>query len=132
MSQLLESLQQLLVAIWNVIQSLLGVFEPNLGLWLFLAAWIGFFLFAVNWVALRRVMLSGGWVGVLLLALVTILVWGSVDPAVQPHEIFGLKLSNYVGKTVYVTALLCIMLVCGSVQLASPGRGEPDSMGFEK
>ncbi|WP_166830930.1 hypothetical protein [Thalassoroseus pseudoceratinae] len=132
MSQLLESLRQLLVAVWNVVQSLLGVFEPNLGLWLFLAAWIGYFLFAVNWVALRRVMLSGGWVGVLLLALVSILVWGSVDPATQPHEIFGLQLSNYVGKTVYVTVLLCIMLVCGSVQLANPARTDVDIAGYEE
>jgi hypothetical protein len=30
----------------------------------------------------------------------------------------GLSLSNYVGKTVYVTALVCIMFLCGSVQLS--------------
>jgi hypothetical protein len=122
MPQLIESLQQFLSAAWNLLLSIFGLFGPNLGLWLFLAAWIAYFLFAVNWVHLRRVLLDGGWVGLLLIGLVIILVWGTVAPPDGYHSLFGLRLSNYVGKTVYVTALACIMLLCGSIQLAGFSR----------
>lgn len=85
--------------------------------WTPLLAWIAFWLFAVNWVKLRDVMVRGGFVGVVLIGLVWALVWGTVSP-VDQHEMLGLAVGNYVGKMMYVTVLLCIMFLCGSLQLA--------------
>ena len=87
----------------------------------FSRAWVVFWLFGVNWSQLKPLLLQrwGGWVGVVLIGLVTILIWGTVAPPEKgAHLIFGLELSNYVGKTVYVTAMVCIMFLCGSVQLS--------------
>lgn len=114
-SQLWTSLVNLLTALWDVVVSLVVLVTP----WTPLLAWIVFWLFAVNWVKLREVMIRGGWIAVVLIGLVMVLVWGTITAPAQPtHHIFGLTLSNYVGKTVYVTVLFCIMFLCGSVQLA--------------
>ena len=115
MEVLIQSLSELFFALWNVVYALLVLLLP----WTPLAAWIVFWLFAVNWISLRKVMLSGGFIGVVLLGLVTALVWGVVAPPEGgSHFILGLTLSNFVGKIVYVTALFCIMFLCGSLQLA--------------
>lgn len=115
MIDLLFSLKTLLDAVLDVLVSLGGVVWPLLPL----LTWIGFWLFAVNWVRYRQVLLSGGWVGVVLIGLMTILIWGAIAPPPGgAHHILGLSLSNYVGKTVYVTSLFVIMLLCGSVQLS--------------
>ncbi len=116
MESLLDSLLQLIQALWAVVSSLFWLALP----WLPLIAWVAYWLFAVNWVKLRSVLLAGGWIGVLLIGLVMILVWGSVAPpdtADGMHHLFGLRLSNFVGKTVYVTGLFSIMFLCGAVQL---------------
>jgi hypothetical protein len=113
--QLWDNILNLLASLWGIAVSLVELAAP----WTPLLAWIVFWLFAVNWVKLRQVMIRGGWIGVVLIGLVMVLVWGSVaPPSGQTHHIFGLTLSNYVGKTVYVTVLFCIMFLCGSVQLA--------------
>ena len=76
----LESLQQFFRAGVDVLKAVLDVFEPHLGLYLALAAWIAFWVGAVNWVRLRNILLSGGWIGVVLIALMAVLVWGSIAP----------------------------------------------------
>ena len=115
MNQLLTSLQSLLAASWEVVIALLVLILP----WMPLLAWVAFWLLAVNWVKLRDVMLRGGWIGVVLMGLVMVLVWSLVaPPASGSHHLFGLNVSNFVGKTVYVTALLTILFLCGSVQLS--------------
>lgn len=115
MIELMTSLQALVVASWNVVVTLLGLILP----WTPLIAWVAFWSLAVNWVKVRQVMIQGGWIGVLLMGLMMILVWGVVaPPASNTHYLFGLNVSNFVGKTVYVTALLTIMFLCGSVQLS--------------
>ncbi len=115
MNDLLTNLQNLLAAGWDVVISLLVLILP----WTPLLAWVAFWLLAVNWVKLRDVLLRGGWIGVVLLGLVMVLVWSLVaPPAAGSHHLFGLHVSNFVGKTVYVTALLTIMFLCGSVQLS--------------
>ena len=115
MEDLLFSLKELFVAGADVLASLVFLVLPLLPL----AAWIGFWLFAVNWVKLRQVLLAGGWLGLVLVGVVMVLVWGTVSPpAGGAHNLLGLSLSNYVGKTVLVTGLICIMLLCGSVQLS--------------
>ena len=108
MMELITNLQVLLFATWNVIVSLLGLLLP----WTPLIAWVAFWLLAVNWVKLRAVMIQGGWIGVVLLGLMMVLVWSVVaPPSAGTHHLFGLNVSNFVGKTVYVTALLTIMFL---------------------
>jgi hypothetical protein len=115
----LESLQQFVWAGADVLRAIFQLFEPNAGLYLALAVWIVFWTFAVNWVRLRRILLSGGWIGVVLVALMAVLVWGSIAPPPGgDHTMLGMHPSNFFGKMIYVTGLLCIMLICGSVQLA--------------
>jgi hypothetical protein len=115
MDQLIDSLQNLLTSGWDVLIALLAILLP----WSPLLAWVAFWLLAVNWVKLREVMIRGGWVGVVLIGLTMILIWGVVaPPAGGTHHLFGLNVTNFVGKTVYVTALLTIMFLCGSVQLS--------------
>ncbi len=112
---LLEALQQLLTAFYDLGAALVSTVVP----WAPLIAWVAFWALAVNWVNLRRVLLSGGWVAVGLIMLMTILGWGSIAPPESGvHVVLGLTLSNFVGKTVYVTALAVIALLCGSVQLS--------------
>lgn len=112
---LFQNLGGLLTALWDVTASLLMLVAP----WLPLVAWIAFWLFAVNWVKFRAVLLSGAWTGVMFLGLMIVLVWGTVSPPPDGvHYLLGLTLSNFVGKTVYVTVLFCIMFLCGSIQLA--------------
>lgn len=115
MPELWNSLVQLFDALLQLALSLGGLLVPFLPL----IAWVAFWLFAVNWRKLSTVLRQGGWTGVALISFVTILVWGLVaPPADGAHHILGLTLSNYYGKLVYVTTLVCIMLLCGSVQLS--------------
>jgi hypothetical protein len=115
LSNLFDSLIQLFQVLFNLVISLGGVILP----WLPLIAWVAFWLLAVDWSKLRGQMVRGGFLAVVLIGLMMILVWGIVaPPADGSHQMLGLKLSNYVGKTVYVTMLLSIMFLCGSVQLS--------------
>ena len=132
--ELLESLVNVLFAVAELLAALARAVAP---LWPLLA-WIAFWLLAANWQKLRVALLSGGWIGVVLIGVVMVIVWGLVAPPDVQHEFFGLKLSNFVGKTVYVTGLLVLMLLCGSVQLSGLvdryldfADPEPDDNGHE-
>jgi len=115
MEQLFISLQKLLEAGWLVVMNLLVVVVP----WTPLIAWVAFWLLAVNWEKLYPVLAKGAIIGVLLIGLMMILIWGLIaPPADGMHHLFGLNPSNFVGKTVYVTILFTIMALCGSVQLS--------------
>ena len=116
MTELIVSLSDLLVAAWTLLKAVSGLLLP----WLPLAAWIGFWLCAVNWIKLRDVLISkGGLLGLLLIGAVWVLIWGVVaPPADGSHHLLGLSVTNFVGKLVYVTALFCLMFLCGSVQLS--------------
>ena len=115
MEQLIFNLQNLLASVWGVLISVFVLVLP----WMPLIAWIAFWLLAVNWGKLYPVLAKGGMVGVILIGLMWILVWGLIAPPPGgTHFIAGLKLANFVGKTVYVTSLVSIMLLCGSVQLS--------------
>lgn len=95
--------------------NLLAVLVP----WTPLIAWVAFWLFAVNWEKLYPVLAKGAIIGVALIGLMMILMWGLIaPPADGVHHLFGLHPSNFVGKTVYVTILFTIMALCGSVQLS--------------
>lgn len=113
--ELLESLLNVLEALVQLLAALAQTVAP----WWPLIAWIAFWTFAVDWGRLRPCLLRGGWVGVLLIGLLMVLVWGVVSPPPDgAHQLLGLRVSNFVGKTVYVTGLIVIMLLCGSVQLS--------------
>lgn len=117
--QLLDSLLQLFVVLWDIAWSLAVVvlqYAP-------LIAWVAFWLLAVNWVKFREILASGGWIGVVLIGFVMVLVWGFVAPPEGGHHnFFGLHPSNFYGKMIYVTGLLVIMFLCGSVQLSGAVR----------
>jgi len=84
-----------------------------------LVAWILFWLFAVNWTQLRETLLNGAWIGLLLIGFAAVVSWCAIaPPAAGTHDILGLSVSNFVGKTVYVTMLFSIMFLCGAVQLS--------------
>jgi hypothetical protein len=109
------SLVALFGALWQLVVAILVLVAP----WTPLIAWLAYWLFAVDWVKLRAVMLQGGWIAVPLIGFVMILVWGLIAPPVGGyHVVLGLRLSNFVEKTVFVTALFTIMFLCGSVQLS--------------
>lgn len=115
MEQLRDSLLKLLSAGWEVIVQLLAVVVP----WAPLVAWVAFWLLAVNWEKLYPVLAKGGAIGVALIGLMMILVWGLIaPPADGMHHLFGLNVANFAGKAIYVTMLFSIMLLCGSVQLS--------------
>lgn len=115
MEALLVSLVDVFVSVGNLILAVLTLLAP----WTPLAAWLAYWLFAADWSKLWPVMARGGWIGVVLIGLMMALIWGVVAPPTGgKHVILGLSLSNFVGKFVYVTALLVMMTVCGSVQLS--------------
>ena len=110
-----DSIIQVLSAVYTLVISTGALVLP----WTPLIAWIAFWLLAVDWEKLRPQMVKGGFLGVLLLAFVMIMVWGNVaPPAGGSHNILGLRLSNFVGKTVYVTMLVSMIFLCGSAQLS--------------
>ncbi len=117
MDALLKSLTEVGHSLWDLLAALLGVLLP----WTPLAAWIIFWLFAVNWTRLRETLAKGGWVGLVLIGAVMVLVWGSIAPGGGTFDFFGLHVSNFVEKTVYVSGLYVIMFLAGALQLSGFG-----------
>ena len=116
MLSVFESLFELFFAVVDLVGSVGYVVLP----WTPLVAWLVFWLLAVNWTKLRvQITQEGGWIALLLIAIVWIMVWGVVaPPASGSYHLFGLTISNFVGKTVYVTGLYCLMLLAGAAQLS--------------
>ncbi|MEO2028098.1 MAG: hypothetical protein ABGZ23_19680 [Fuerstiella sp.] len=118
----MDAVVELLQSLVNVFWSLLGVVVALVKVilpWLPLLAWLAYWSLAVNWQKATRILWKGGFIGVLLMMFVTVLVWGAVAPPVEgTHSLFGLAVSNYAGKFIYVTMLSCITLLCGSVQMS--------------
>lgn len=113
-------------ALLNLVSALLEVLVATGSLllpWLPLIAWALFWALAVNWQKLSSVIKSGAFLGILLIGLTAVLVWGCIAPPLDGRhyvEIFDLKLSvsNFVGKLVYVVGLIVIMFAAGSCQLS--------------
>lgn len=119
----MEAVLDLFNSLINVFWSLLDVvvaFARVILPWLPLLGWIAFWSLAVNWVkAYEIIFRRGAWIGILLLMFLAVLVWGSVSPPVEGHHVlFGLTVSNFVGKFMYVAMLTCIAFLCGSAQLS--------------
>lgn len=109
-----QALAQFGGSIWELLVALFLVLVP----WTPLAAWIIFWMFAVNWVKLRETFAKGGWVGLTLIGAIAVLVWGSISPGAGTFDFFGLHVSNFVEKTVYVSGLYVIMFLAGALQLS--------------
>jgi len=117
----MNALENLLQAIGQLAGSLLDVIGAGLtvlGPWTPLLGWLAFWMFAVNWTRLRELLLKGGWIGVFLLAFLAILVWSQVAPHSGPTDVQGLRVSPVVEKTIYVSALVVLMFLAGSLQLS--------------
>lgn len=114
MSKLFDSLLQVIAALWDLVITSLGVLAP----WTPLVAWVAFWLLAVNWVKLRETLAKGGWIGVFLIGAIAVLIWGNIAPGSGGYDFFGLKISNFAEKTVYVSGLVCIMFLAGALQLS--------------
>jgi len=112
----IQSLWQVIEAFAGLLLSILALLAP----WTPLLLWIAFWLYAVNWRKLYPLLMQGGLIGVLLIAFLAILVWSSIAVPTGDgmHHVYGLKVSNLVGKTVYVSSLLVIAFLCGTVQLS--------------
>jgi hypothetical protein len=113
-SPVLKALSQVIYSVWELVLALLAIVVP----WTPLAAWIVFWLFAVNWVKLRATLARGGWVGLVLIGAIMVLVWGSISPGSGSFDFFGLRISNFVEKTVYVSGLFVLMFLAGALQLS--------------
>lgn len=115
MEALWESFRLFFLSVANLATSLAEVLLP----WTPLAAWLIFWLFAVNWTKYRESLAKGGWIGLVLIGAVMVLVWGNVAPvAAERADFFGLRVSHFVEKAVYVTGLFCLMFLAGSLQLS--------------
>jgi len=114
LQMLFDSISGLGHSLLALIAALLLVIIP----WTPLAAWVFFWMFAVNWSKLRETIARGGWVGTVLIGVVAVLVWGNISPGTDSFDFFGLHVSNFVQKTVYVSGLMVIMFLAGAVQLS--------------
>lgn len=116
MQNVLQSLLELLVAVAGLIGSVGLLILP----WSALVAWLAFWLFAVNWTKFRaQIVHEGGWIALILIAFVWTIVWGVVaPPASGSYHLFGLTISNFTGKFVYVSGLYCLMFLAGAAQLS--------------
>lgn len=112
---LFSSIVDVLRSLLSVVVNLVRVILP----WLPLLGWVTFWTFAVNWAKALPIIRRGGIIGVLLMMFVSVLVWGAVAPPVGgSHVMFGLTVSNFTGKFIYVTMLTCITFLCASAQLS--------------
>src|SRR5258708_7917702 len=108
---LFDSLTQVGHSIWDLLGALLAVLLP----WTPLAAWIVFWMFAVNWLKLRETLAKGGWVGLALVATVVVLIWGSVSPGDGTFDFFGLHVANSFENTVSLSAMVAILSLSGAL-----------------
>lgn len=116
---LLHAFLNLLAAVLDVLAAVGQIVIP----WLPLIAWTSFWALAVNWTKLSAVLRSGAFLGVAMISLLAVLIWGCVAPPLDGYhyfELLGLRLSvsNFSGKLVYVTGLVVIMFAAGSAQLS--------------
>lgn len=113
---------EVLLSIWNVVvavANLLVELVQFIAPWTPLLAWVAFWLLAVNWKVLYPILMKGGMIGVILTGLMAVLVWSVIsEPDGGVHRLYGLAVSNVTGKTIYVTSLIVIAFMCGSVQLS--------------
>lgn len=81
-----------------------------------LVLWVVWWLFLVDWNVAGKTLKGGGWVGLMLLGLLAVLIWGSLSPA--DREVLPMPLPNFVEEFTIVFGLYVVMLGCGALQMA--------------
>jgi hypothetical protein len=81
---------------------------------LLLAAWVAWWLWAVNWVRAWEWLARGAWVAVVLLVFLAALVWSKISP--RDLDLGFVLLPNFVWKLGGTALLACLALFCGWVQ----------------
>jgi hypothetical protein len=113
---------QLSTSLWEFFSAaaaLAGIVMVTAGPLIPVVLFAAFWLWAVDWQALRPLLTRGGWIGGLLIAVLAALVWTAIDgPARGPAIVFGLSVSPFVGKFVMVSGLVVLLQLCGAAQLA--------------
>jgi hypothetical protein len=108
-------LWQALVNLFRVLGDLLGPMGTALLPLLVLVPWVAWWLWAVNWSKTWPVLARGGWVPVLLLALVVALIWSQVAPS--DYRAFGVVLlPNFWWQLGAALLLVGIAFFCGWLQ----------------
>jgi hypothetical protein len=79
-----------------------------------LAAWVAWWLWAVNWVHARDWLARGAWVGVVLLVVVAALVWSEIAPG--PLDVGVARLPNFWWQLGGTALLALLALFCGWLQ----------------
>ena len=64
----------------NSLRHILMIVIAKILPWTALIAWVAFWLLAVNWVKFRQVLVQGGLIGLVLIGLCMILLWGLIAP----------------------------------------------------
>lgn len=116
MAELLEKLQSV-----GVSAAELGALVVALAVnWAPVIAWIGWWLFLVDWRSVWPAVLRGGWAALALLAAGGALVWNASNPG--PVEIVGWVGEGYLGKLWVSLAVAFSAVFCGLIQrLVLPG-----------
>lgn len=120
MIELLNSLQELVFAVWNVITA---IGQLAINHW-FLLAWIAYFLFAVHWAKAFDVFSKGGWVAASLVSVAVISLLSTVSNIGSSQTaVFGWKVNSVAGTVASSMVYLAIAFVCGSIQMSGlPGK----------
>jgi hypothetical protein len=111
-SDLLQTLVQLLTVLGTLLWELILLLAP----WSLLIAWVAWWLGAVNWRRTWNILAEGAWAPVVLLVLLAARVWASLAPA--EVKLFGLAtLPNYWWQLADIGLLAALTLFCGWLQL---------------
>jgi hypothetical protein len=109
MSGVLESLLTFLAAGGDLLAAFVLLATP----WLPLGAWAAFWLFAVDWMRLRRILVpQSGMIGLLLIAVFA--AW--ISTLIAPVTAKSLLLP-VVERIAVLTTWIVVMMACGAVQL---------------
>lgn len=115
MIELLNSLQGLVFAVWNVIAA---IGQLTIDHW-FLLAWITYFLFAVHWAKAFDLLTKGGWVAASLIAFAVVALMSTLSQtALQQVQVMGWDVHPVAGTIVRSITYLAIAFVCGSIQMS--------------
>jgi hypothetical protein len=109
MSELFQSLSTFLSAAGDLLAAILMLVRP----WLPLGLWAVFWLFAIDWMRLRRILVpQGGMVAVLLIAVFS--AW--ISTLIAPVATKSLLLP-VVERIALLSTWIVVMMGCGAVQL---------------
>lgn len=111
MSELAQTLTQLVVVLGRLIADL---FWLALAHWVLLV-WVAWWLGGVNWQKLWPVLARGAWAPVALLGFIAALVWSRIEPST--YDLLGLvTLPNFWYQLTAVGLLVALTLFCGWLQ----------------